>query len=321
LPIVSTSLPIYLILEILMLKRLLKPSRSLSLILSSTVAIASIGWASLAFAGDPFQRIPEKPIGDATEEVFEAMFKDGDYREAERLIAQALREDSDEPLAHALQAALAYNQGEWETLRTHGQKTKEAAERLMSRDPVRGNLYKGVGLMLEGAYDVLKNKNYLGAVPKLQGIFQAFDAAKAADPDDPELNLAKGYMELLLAVNLPFSSPDTAIANFQRTAKPSYLVERGLALAYRDLGRFQDALDRVERARSQTADNPEITYLKAQILHELGKKDNQAEVVREAVELFADALKEIDQFPNPEANQPQIEREKRIAEEWLQEKG
>ncbi|MEM9538164.1 MAG: Sll0314/Alr1548 family TPR repeat-containing protein [Cyanobacteria bacterium P01_E01_bin.42] len=302
-----------------MLKQLLKSSRSLSLLLSSTVAIAAIGWGAIAFAGDPFERSPEKPIGDATEDVFEAMFKEGDYREAERLIEQALREDANEPLAHALQAALAYNEGDWETLKVHGEKTTEAAEQLISRDAVRGNLYKGVGLMLEGAYDVLKNKNYLGAVPKLQRIFQAFDAAQAADPNDPELNLAKGYMELLLAVNLPFSSPDTAIENFQRSAKPSYLVDRGLALAYRDLGRFPEALDRVKQARSQTGDNPEITYLKAQILHELGKQENQPNTVREAVQLFNEALGEIDQFPNPQANQPQIEREKRIAEEWLQE--
>ncbi|MGK7926734.1 MAG: Sll0314/Alr1548 family TPR repeat-containing protein [Spirulina sp.] len=304
-----------------MMKQLLKPSRSFSLILSSAVAIASIGWGSLALAGDPFQRNPEKPIGDATEEVFEAMFKEGDYREAERLITRALREDDDEPLVHALQAALAYNKNDWETLRIHGEKTKETAERLMSKDPVRGNLYNGIGLMLEGAYDVLKNKNYLSAVPKLQRIFQALDAAKDADPSDPELNLAKGYMELLLAVNLPFSSPDTAIENFERTAKPAYLRDRGLALAYRDLGRFQEALDRVERVQKETGDNPEITYLKAQILHELGKQENKSKIVREAVELFSDALDEIEQFPNPDVNQPQIEREKRIAEEWLQQNG
>ncbi|MEA5469291.1 Sll0314/Alr1548 family TPR repeat-containing protein [Spirulina sp. 06S082] len=306
-----------------MMKRLLTSSRSFSLILSSTIAIALSGWGSVALAGDPFQRIPEKPIGDATEEAFEAMFKDGDYRQAERLINTALREDGDEPLAHALRAGLAYNQGEWEVMLDRGTKTKEAAERLMARDPVRGNLYKGVGLMLEGAYDVLQNKNYLGAVPKLQAIFQAFDAAKAADANDPELNLAKGYMELLLAINLPFSSPDTAIENFRRTAKPDYLVDRGLALAYRDLKQFQKALDHVNRARSQTADNPEIIYLKAQILHELGKVDgnHQPDLVREAIQLFDDALDEIDQFPNPEANKVQLEREKRIANEWLEEKG
>ncbi|WP_204106645.1 MULTISPECIES: Sll0314/Alr1548 family TPR repeat-containing protein [Spirulina sp. CCY15215] len=305
------------------MKRRLKPSRFFSLLLSSPIAIALSGWGSLALAGDPFQRIPEKPIGDATEEAFDAMFKDGDYRKADRLIDAALREDGDEPLAYALRAGLAYNQGEWQVMLTHGKKTKEAAERLMARDPMRGNLYKGVGLMLEGAYDVLQNKNYLGAVPKLQAIFQAFDAAKAADANDPELNLAKGYMELLLAVNLPFSSPDTAIENFQRTAKPDYLVDRGLALAYRDLGRFQQALDHVERARSQTADNPEITYLKAQILHELGKIDgnHQPNLVREAIKLFDDALGEIEQFPNPEVNKRQLEREKDIAKRWLEEKG
>lgn len=301
------------------MKRLLKPSQSFSLILSSTIAIALSGWGSMALAGDPFQRNPERAIGDATEEVFDAMFKEGNYREAERLIDQALREDANEPLAHALRAGLAYNSGDWETLLSHGKKTKETAERLIATDPVRGHLYKGVGLMLEGAYDVLKNKNYLGAVPKLQSIFQAFDAAKAADPNDPEMNLAKGYMELLLAVNLPFASPDAAIDNLRRTAKPDYLVDRGLALAYRDLGKFQEALDYVNRARSQTADNPEITYLKAQILHELGKIDgnHQPQLVREAIKLFGDALDEIDRFPDPELNKKQLEREKRIAEEWL----
>jgi tetratricopeptide (TPR) repeat protein len=52
-----------------------------------------------------------------------------------------------------------------------------------------------------------------------------------------------------------------------------YLVNRGIALAYRDLRTYSQALDDINHALKTTADNSEIYYLKAQVLHEKGKRE------------------------------------------------
>ena len=62
---------------------------------------------------------------------------------------------------------------------------------------------------LDGAY-VYNEKGALEAINKLQLVFKYLDRAEDVDPKDPELNLIKGYMDLLLAVNLPFSKPEQA---------------------------------------------------------------------------------------------------------------
>ena len=46
----------------------------------------------------------------------------------------------------------------------------------------------------------------------LQQVFSELDEAESINPSDPELNLIKGYMDLMLAVNLPFSNPEGAIS-------------------------------------------------------------------------------------------------------------
>ena len=76
-------------------------------------------------------------------------------------------------------------------------------------------------------------------------------------------------MDLLLAVNLPFSSPDQAIARFEDNAAPNYLVERGLAVAYRDLKDYDRALEYANKAFETAPENPEHYYLKGQILRKL----------------------------------------------------
>jgi hypothetical protein len=44
-------------------------------------------------------------------------------------------------------------------------------------------------------------------------------------------------------------------------------------LAYRDLRKYSQALDDINHALKTTADNSEIYYLKAQVLHEKGKRE------------------------------------------------
>ncbi|MEM7593358.1 MAG: hypothetical protein AAF383_17885, partial [Cyanobacteria bacterium P01_A01_bin.83] len=132
---------------------------------------------------------------------------------------------------------------------------------------------------------------------KLQLVFKYLDRAEDAAPNDPELNLIKGYMDLLLAVNLPFSKPEQAIARFESYAAPNYLVERGLAVAYRDLKKYNQALKYANLALETAPENPEHYYLKGQILRKIGKQKNDPEILAEALANFELALKSSEQLP------------------------
>lgn len=104
-------------------------------------------------------------------------------------------------------------------------------------------------------------------------------------------------MDLLLAVNLPFSSPEQAIARFETYAAPNYLVERGLAVAYRDLEQYDKALKYAEKALEIAPDNPEHHYLKGQILRKIGKKEQNLNILKDALQNFETALAKSEQLP------------------------
>ncbi len=276
-------------------------------------ATLSLG-ALPAWAGDPFRASNPRPIGDRTEAAFDAIFQLGDYPAARRHLEAAQQSDADEPLVYAMSASLAFNAQDWDALSRYAEQTLAAAERLKASDELRGNLYLAVGTFMEGAH-AFKTRGPIGAASKLQEVLRYMNAARDIDPSDPELNLMKGYMELLLAVNVPFASPEQAIENFAANAAPAYLVNRGIAIAYRDLDRYDEALEYANAALAATPENPEVIYLKAQILHEKGKLESDPDVVQESVNLFDRALAEESQLP---PNLPrQISRERRIAQEWL----
>lgn len=285
-----------------------------ALTLSSAIALSVTLLGNPAWAGDPFRTSNPRDISDLTEAAFEAYFKDGNYPVAKQKIEQAAQENTGEPLTLALRAVLAFQQNDLPGLKTYADQTLAAAQRLVGQDPLRGNLYLSIGHLLQGAH-TFKTKGPIGAVAKLQEVLRYMQLAERVDPNDPELNIIKGYMDLLLAVNVRFTSPDKAIANLQRNAAPSYLVNRGIALAYRDLENYTEAQKFVEQALRETPNNPEVVYLKAQILHEKGKKENKANIVQESVKLFDAALGKRDQLPSTLI--PQIERERNIAQEWL----
>ena len=196
--------------------------------------------SSTAFAADPFREKAARDIGKHTEDAFTTVFLMGDYSGAREPLKLADKKESNEPLAHALRASLAYTEEDWETIKVYALKTLKSADKLKATDPLRGNLYLAVGHFLDGAYRYEK-EGAVSAIQKLQLVFKHFDAAEDVDPKDPELNLIKGYVDLLLAVNLPFSSPDQAIARFRTNASPNYLVNRGIAVAYRDLKKYDKA--------------------------------------------------------------------------------
>lgn len=267
--------------------------------LSVPMAIAlfvSMG-ANPTLAGDPFRSKKNvRQIGDRTEVAFDKLFRLGNYKAAKQDLIRATSLESEEPLAHALRAAIAYTEEDWENIRIYAKKTISAAETLKAQDRMRGHLYLGVGHFLDGAYQFEK-KGAVAALAKLQQVLYHFDRAENLAPHDPELNLLKGYMELMLAVNLPFSSPEEAIARFQDRAAPNFLVTRGIALAYRDLHQFDKALQFAETALQQTPKNPELIYLKGQILRAKGIKENDLVLLQEALGYFDRALTKSHQLP------------------------
>ncbi|ACK67280.1 tetratricopeptide TPR_2 [Rippkaea orientalis PCC 8801] len=267
---------------------------SLSLSVISTIALNL--WASPSFAGDPFRSTKPHKIGDKTEAAFIAIFREGNYKQAQIYLEEAVKIEANEPLAHAMRASLAYSDGDLQGLKTYADKTLESAQKLMQQDPLRGNLYTGVGHFLQGAY-TFKTQGAVGAVGKLSQVFDALDKAEAQDPNDPELNLLKGYLDLILSINLPFSSPQDAIARFEKYAKPDYMVDRAIATAHRDLKQYDQALQYINQALAQTPNNPEIQYLKGQILLNIGIKNKSTQSGQEAFTYFEQAMTKKDQLP------------------------
>jgi tetratricopeptide (TPR) repeat protein len=245
------------------------------------------------WAGDPFRPNDPHEVSDTSEQIFYAMFRDGNYVEARKYLDNADFNAYADPLFHALGAAFDYLDQNWEGLLAKSQLTKQAANDLADSDPLRSNLYEAVGLFLEGAY-ILQTEGIAQGTPKalsrLQQVFDLMDAAAAIAPDDPELNLLKGYMDLLLSVNLPFANPERAIAQLQSYGYPPYVSYRGIALGYRDLDRNGEALEAVNVAISEAPNNPDLLYLKAQILQRLERN-------AESLEFFNQALTYADQLP------------------------
>jgi len=269
-----------------------------------------------SFAGDPFRSREPHKIGDRTEAVFNAIFQQGNYPAAKDALQKAVSSEPNEPLIYAIQASLAYQNQDQTSLAKYSRKTLETGQNLIASDPLRGNLYTAVGHFLEGAV-ILKREGTVNGAPlafsRLRKVYTYLDRAEEISANDPELNLIRGYMDLMLAVNLPFTSPDDAINRLEKNAAPGYLVDRGIALAYRDLKQHSQALDYVNRALKTTADNPEIYYLKAQILHEKGKKEKSQDLIKEAIIHFDKALAKKSQLPANLVKQIEYERNQAVS--------
>lgn len=278
-----------------------RASQRLVSAIAGTAAIALSVWGNPAFAGDPFRTNSPHIIGKNTEAAFRAIFERGDYQAARKHLVQA---EPNEPLSYAMKASLAYIDKDWAALRTNAVKTRETAEQLRKTDPLRGNLYVGVGEFMEGAYIVSQEGTVRGtpqALNKLQRVFQSLNAAEKISPQDPELNIIKGFMDLMLAVNLPFANPADAVERLNKYAQPRYLAYRGIAIGYRDLNQQTQAMQFVDQALKLTPNNPDLFYLKAQVLVKQGKN-------QESLEFFRKALDKQAQLPRQLRNQIAYER-------------
>jgi len=267
-----------------------------SLALMTTLTLGA--WLQPVFAGDPFRKTKPHPIGDRTEAAFEAIFRDGNYTQAKQLALDATQREANEPLAHAIVASLAYSEEDWNAVKVSADKTLATAEKLVATDPLRGNMYIAIGHFLEGAY-AFKTSGPLSAVNKLPIVFDSLETAEKIAPNDPELNLLKGYMDLLFAINLPFAKPENAIDKFEKYAAPDYLVDRALSNAYRDLKQYDKAIEYIDKALAATPNNPEIQYLKGQSLRNKGRQSKDLAMLKEAFSYYEIAIKKIDQLPKP----------------------
>jgi tetratricopeptide (TPR) repeat protein len=281
--------------------------------IASTTLLTLI-FSSPTWAADPFRTTSPHPIGDKTEAAFKAIFQDGNYKVAQGYLKQAQTLEPNEPLAYAMQASLAYSiDKNLTSFSFYGNKTLETAKQLINTDPLRGNLYAAVGYFLQGASILARDGTVKGtpdALSKLRLVYAHLDKAQAVSAQDPEINLMRGYMDLMLAVNLPFSNPEQAIARLKEFAAPQYLADRGLAIGYRDLEEYGEALAAVNQALSATANNPELYYLKAQILAEYSKKQNDQSMLRESVKNFDKAIAKKAQLPPTLVKQIERERSK-----------
>jgi tetratricopeptide (TPR) repeat protein len=243
------------------------------------MAIASILAGTLvlpialpAQAGDPFREQNPSNIGDQTEQAFELMFKDGNFVAAKETVDRAFATEADEPLLHAMKASLFYinkdNANDLEAMRDYALKTRQAAQALMAENPLRGHLYTGASYLLEAGYEVTKKGVVRGAAKGLSLVQEALDEIELAaeiNPDDPEVNLIQGYMDMLVASVVPLADLEEALGSLRKSG-PEYLKWRGIALGYRDAKMPNEALEAVDKALAYAPENPEIVYLKGQIL-------------------------------------------------------
>jgi len=261
-----------------------------------------------AWAGDPFRTGEgSRPISDATEAVFVAVFQEGDYVKAKTLLPTALKTSSQEPLTLTMAAGMAYLDSNWADLNRYANQTLQVAQKLSAKDPLRSNLYQAVGNFLLAAYDMSEGgagpvAGVALALMRAQDVFGYLNQAKAINPNDPELNLIQGFIEWGVANNLGIFKIEDAISRLQNQAAPPYLSYRGVALAYRDLNQSQLALEAIEKALAAAPNNPELLYLKAQILSQAGNK-------QASLSFFNQALAMSNQLPPDLIKQIQLERD------------
>jgi len=270
--------------------------RAHQVLISTINLILLLGFQSRGWAGDPFRSQNPHKIDAKTEAAFEELFHQGNYAAAKVELSQAVKNGDSDPLAYAMSASLAYTDGDYKNVNLYAQKTLETAQKMKQSDTLRSYLYTGVGYFLQGSY-IFKTEGPVAAIAKLQMVFQNLEAAEDLSPEDPELNLIKGYLELLLAVNLPFSSPQKAIERFQKYAAPSYLVDRGIAMAYRDLKQYDKSLEFLDKSIAQSPNNPELFYLKGQVLRIRGLQDSNSFYLEQSLGYFDKANQKRDQLP------------------------
>jgi len=243
--------------------------RSLKILSTSLLAaLVSVATVMPSFAADPFRTKNARPIGNETQKAFELMFKEGNYNAAVNQINAAIATEANEPLLFALRASTFFATEDYLGMQVAGQRVRKNAESLRGKDNLRAYIYLAASDLIEAGY-IVKTQGISSApraLPLVQSVLDYLQKAKDIDPNDPELNLIKGYVDMLIASVLPLSDLESALQSLRQFAAPDYLKWRGIALAYRDARRPDLAIDAVNKALASAPNNPELHYLKGQIL-------------------------------------------------------
>ena len=243
--------------------------RPLKLISASLLAaLVSAVTAMPSFAADPFRSTNARDIGSETQKAFVLMFKEGNYVAAVKQLDVAVKTEANEPLLFALFASTFYAKEDYLAMQVAGKRVRANAEALKGKDNLRAYIYRAASDLIEAGY-IVKTEGVSSAaraLPLVQSVFDNIKQAQDIDPNDPELNLIKGYIDMLIASVLPLSDLETALSSLKQYAAPDYLKWRGIALAYRDARKPELALDAVNKAIAAAPNNPELTYLKGQVL-------------------------------------------------------
>ena len=120
------------------------PKRTVKALASAAVVVLGL-WVTPSLAGDPFRPSNPRAIGEKTEAAFNAIFKEGNYKQAQGYLSQAASSEPNEPLTYALLGALAYTNQDFDNLKSYASQTLETSQKLIPTDPLRGNLYTAVG--------------------------------------------------------------------------------------------------------------------------------------------------------------------------------
>ena len=262
----------------------------------AVLPLSVIFCAHSALAADPFRvGIKARPMGASLQSVFEDFFRYGKYKSSSQKLAKAQAENPNEPLVFTLLAATAYQNQQKDVFLQMVPKIRDASNRIAAKDSARSHLYKGIAQGLQGYFlkdnvtDLPKTLTYASSM------LLEIDKAHSLSPNDPEINLFVGFINMVLGKH------DEALKNFQK-ASPPYLALRGKALVYRDTKDYANAQVAVDKAIAVAPQNPELLYLKAQILV-LQKNPNEAmkyfnQALKLGNELPADTLKQINKERN-----------------------
>jgi tetratricopeptide (TPR) repeat protein len=101
---------------------------------------------------------------------------------------------------------------------------------------------------------------------------------------------------LFLSKYTPFSQSDQVISRFEKYASPDYLKNRALSTTYRDLKQYDKAMNYLDQAIAETPNNPELQYLKGQLLRLEGRNDKDLSKLQQAQTYYAQALQKQDQL-------------------------
>ena len=241
---------------------------STSLTASLLTVLVSVATAMPSFAADPFRSANPRAIGNETQKAFELMFKEGNYVAAVKQLDQAVRSEADDPLVFALRASTFYATEDYIGMQVANKRVRSNAEALRGKDPIRAYTYLAISDLIEAGY-IIKTEGVSSApkvLPLVQNVFDNIKKAQDIDASDPELNLIKGYIDILIASVLPLSDLESALTSLRQYSSPDYLKWRGVAMAYRDARQVDSALDAVNKALASAPNNPDLYYLQGQIL-------------------------------------------------------